>query len=421
MADGRVLVVGGSNEFSPLSSAELYDPSTASFTATASGLETARSSPAATLLNSGLVLVSGGSTCEAPTCPINTAELYDPTANAFRYTSGNMNASRVNHVAVLLTNGRVLLAGGTNRCYGPNACTSDATTELYDPTADTFSTSQALAAARSGHTGTLLSNGSVLLAGGIASGTTLSSVEFYQPASLIPTGLVSIIVTPANNSIFVAGIQQFVATGTFSDGSTSTLQSVAWSSSNPTAAVINNAASDSGFAFGVSLGSTTITATVGTLSGSATLTVQPPVQSSGFTTTTGQMGTSLYAQTATRLTTGQVLIAGGMSPSGVVNNAHLYTPASQTFAAANPMNVARWLHTATLLNDGTVLIAGGSDLANEETLDSAEIYNPTAGTFTLLSNTLNTARVGHTATLLNNGQVLIVGGYDPEIGPDRRR
>ena len=74
------------------------------------------------------------------------------------------------------------------------------------------------------------------------------------------------------------------------------------------------------------------------------------------------------------------------------------------------------MQTATLLNDGTVLVAGGSDLANQETLDSAEIYNPATGTFTLLSNTLNTARVGHTATLLNNGQVLIVGGYDPEFG-----
>jgi hypothetical protein len=128
------------------------------------------------------------------------------------------------------------------------------------------------------------------------------------------------------------------------------------------------------------------------------------------------MASALYGQTATRLTTGQVLITGGMSASGVVNSAELYSPAGQTFAPVNAMNVARWLHTATLLNDGTVLVAGGSDLANQETLDSAEIYNPAAGTFTLLSNTLNTARVGHTATLLNNGQVLIVGGYDPDTG-----
>ncbi len=140
------------------------------------------------------------------------------------------------------------------------------------------------------------------------------------------------------------------------------------------------------------------------------------VQLGGFVATTGQMAASRYGQTATQLITGQVLITGGMSTSSVVNTAELYTPSSQTFALASPMNVARWLHTATLLNDGTVLIAGGSDLANQETLDTAEIYNPVAGTFTLLSATLNTARVGHTATLLSNGQVLIVGGYDPETG-----
>ena len=140
------------------------------------------------------------------------------------------------------------------------------------------------------------------------------------------------------------------------------------------------------------------------------------VQSVAFVATGGQMAASRYGQTATQLTTGQILVTGGMSSSGVVSSADLYSLASQFFAPATPMNVARWLHTATLLNDGTVLVAGGSDLANKETLDSAEIYNPTAGTFTLLTNTLNTARVGHTATLLNNGQVLLVGGYDPDTG-----
>src|SRR5258708_39292094 len=80
------------------------------------------------------------------------------------------------------------------------------------------------------------------------------------------------------------------------------------------------------------------------------------------------------------------------------------------------MNAARWLHTATLLNDGTVLVVGGSSVSAETTLNSAEIYDPVAGSFALLANTLNTARVGHTATLLSNGQVLIVGGYDPTTG-----
>ena len=416
LADGRVLIVGGSDEYRPLWSAEIYNESANSFSEVPTGLGTARSSPVATLLNNGLVLITGGSTCEAPICPTNTAELFDPTANAFEYTSGAMNMPRVGHTANLLTNGQVVLAGGNSSCAWANSCTAELSTESYDPASSTFSGTQAMTTARSGQTGTLLSNGSVLLAGGIASRITLSSIELYQPSSFAPAELVSIAVTPANGSMGIEGLQQFVAIGTFSDGSTSTLQSVVWVSSNPTVASINNAAGSLGFAFGLSFGSTTITATAGTISGSATLTVQLPVQSGGFVTTRGQMQASLYGQTATQLTAGQVLIAGGMSTSGVVNSAELYTPAGQSFAAANAMNVARWLHTATLMNDGTVLVAGGSDLANEETLDSAEIYNPATGTFTLLSNTLNTARVGHTATLMGNGQVLIVGGYDPETG-----
>jgi hypothetical protein len=140
------------------------------------------------------------------------------------------------------------------------------------------------------------------------------------------------------------------------------------------------------------------------------------VQNGSFIATSGQMVSPEYGQTATQLANGQILLAGGVSNSGVLSGAQLYSLSAQTFTAASPMNVARWLHTATLLNDGTVLITGGSSLSNETTLNSAEIYNSTTGTFTLLPNTLNTARVGHTATLLSSGQVLIVGGYDPNTG-----
>jgi hypothetical protein len=416
MADGRILVVGGSSEYSPLYSAEVFDPTTGSFTPTSSGLGTARSSPAATLLGNGLVLISGGSTCEAPTCPTTAAELYDPAVDAFRYTSGNLNSSRVNHAAVLLTNGQVLLAGGTATCPQPDICTSDATTEIYDPAADTFNPSSTLATARSEHTGTLLSNGSVLIAGGIANGTTLSSIELYEPSNLVPAGIQSITVLPTNSSITVGGIQQFAAIGTFADGSTSALPSVAWTSSNTSVSEITNAAGESGFAIGIGLGSTTITAKVGTLSASSTLTVQQPGQSDGFTTVGQQMETTRYGHTATRLTNGQVLIAGGMSTAGVVNNSELYTPASRILVAANSMILARWLHTATLLNDGRVLVVGGSDSASREALDSAELYDPVTTVFTLLSARLHTARVGHVATLLNNGQVLITGGYNSGTG-----
>jgi len=132
-----------------------------------------------------------------------------------------------------------------------------------------------------------------------------------------------------------------------------------------------------------------------------------------FAATTGAMIAARYGQTATQLTTAQVLIVGGMSSSSVTNSTELYSPTSQTFTSASVLNDARWLHSATLLNDGTVLIVGGLS-TSQNALNSAEIYS--GGSFTLLPNGLNTARAGHTATLLNNGQVLIVGGYDPNSG-----
>jgi hypothetical protein len=83
---------------------------------------------------------------------------------------------------------------------------------------------------------------------------------------------------------------------------------------------------------------------------------------------------------------------------------------NQGFKITGSLNHARSMHTATLLKDGRVLITGGvgTDGSN---LDSAEIYDPVIGSFSVTSGKMRLARTGHTATLLNDGRVLIAGGF----------
>jgi hypothetical protein len=112
----------------------------------------------------------------------------------------------------------------------------------------------------------------------------------------------------------------------------------------------------------------------------------------GTWTLTSRMTTARVAHTATLLTTGQVLVAGG-STSPLTE---LYDPASGTWRPTGSLNAARRGHTATLLSNGQVLIAAGADRSGNR-LASAELYDPVTGAWSP-TGSLNQARHRHTAT-----------------------
>jgi hypothetical protein len=120
--------------------------------------------------------------------------------------------------------------------------------------------------------------------------------------------------------------------------------------------------------------------------------------------------------TATLLTDGKVLVVAGIVPNegGLPGDpsasAELYYPASGVWTAVGNLANARVGHTATLLPNGMVLVAGGRDGSYNAT-PVAELYDPTSGTWGV-TGSLHTARYSHTATLLPNGMVLVAGGYD---------
>ena len=305
LADGKVLITGGlntSNWWDRLASAEVYDPISGIFTPTGS-MTSPRQNHTATLLTNGKVLIAGG---YGPSSQLSSAELYDPVSGTFTPT-GSMTTPRSIHVATLLANGKALVVGG-QACSSPGCGLASA--ELYDPATGTFSATGSMSGVRQSPTATLLANGKVLIAGGDNEGPFLASAELFDPA-----------------------------TGTF--------------------------------------------------------------------TPTGSMSTPRGYLTATLLNNGKVLVAGGADSSIVLASAELYDPATGFFTPTGSMSTPRIQYTATLLNNGEVLVVGGYN--GSVTVASAELYDPLSGTFTSTVS-MSTPRLLQTATLLDNGKVLVAGG-----------
>ena len=126
----------------------------------------------------------------------------------------------------------------------------------------------------------------------------------------------------------------------------------------------------------------------------------------------GSVITPRAYHTATVLTNGKVLIAGGQDGSlQPFVTAQLYDPKNNTVSSAAPLKTARFGHTATVLADGKVLVAGGYGSGSQPHA-TAEVYDPGNNKWDFTTNTMQTARYGHTATLLPSGTVLVAGGYD---------
>ncbi len=314
----------------------------------AGALDTARSNHTATLLSNNKVLVAGG--YDANNGYLSSAELYDPGNGKWNLT-GSLPSARANHTATLLETGKVLVAGG----YGKNGYMSSAV--LYDPGMGSWKATGALKNARYGHSATLLSDGRALVVGGSGNGGRLASAELYNPAT-----------------------RAWTLTG-----------SLAAARANHTATLLSN-------------GKVLVAGGYNGTNYLATAEIYDPA--TGLWATTGSLKAGRSNHTATLLINGKVLIAGGDNGKGFLASAELYTPSKGTWAATGAMKASRAVHSATLLSSGKVLVAGGRGSSN---LSSAELFDPSTGVWAA-TESMNNARASFVATLLADGNVLVTGG-----------
>lgn len=331
LPDGKVLVVGGfrnGDGTGPLASAELYDPSTASWTATGKMLQ-ARAGHTATLLPDGSVLVAGGGT--SPSDTVRSAESYDPSTESWSAT-GSMTNARGSHTATLLPDGWVLVAGGG---VGISSSGIEASAELYDPKRRSWAATGRMRDARTLQTATLLADGKVLVAGGQSrSDTALASAELYNPMSGSWIVSSNMITGRAGHTVALLPDGKVLVAGGVSGGFTGDL--------NPSEILASAELFD---------------------------------PHSGSWKTTGSMVTPRFGFVAARLPDGRVLVAAGDTLGSPPLDAELYDPSNGSWTTTGNLTNGRAGHAAALLPDGKVLVVGGEGLGGIG-LTSAELYNP---------------------------------------------
>jgi hypothetical protein len=234
-----------------------------------------------------------------------------------------------------------------------------------------FSPTGSMHAPRSGHSATLLSDGKVLVVSGDD-----GSAELFDPTTGAFSLTGSMTTTRFGATFTLLANGKVLVTGGFGPGSTGPLPRLS------TAELFD--------------------------------------QQAGSFTVTGNMSEGRVSHTATLLKNGRVLIAGGTYESGgggaATGSTELYDPSTGTFTPTGSMHTDRAQHTATLVKNGQVLIVGGwnghaADSADDPPWDPlfAELFDPSSETFISVGS-MSTTRIGHTATLLADGRVVLLGG-----------
>ena len=401
-ADGSVLAIGGNPSYdSPndviLASAERFDPATSTWSP-AGSMSSGRVGHAAGVLRDGRIIVAGGELA-------GTADLFDPVAN--RWTpAGSLSMPRFGPVAATLPDGTVLLVGGKSGSTWPAA------SERFDPARGTWTTEGSVTNDRYVHTAHLLPDGKVLIAGGEGgggwSGGIRDSVEWFDPVASTWEGVGPMVsrreyhvgaVLPSGRP-FVAGgwggpdgLPQ--ASAERFDARTN-----AWSDLPPMASIRMGAS-----AIVLPSGLVLVTGGFDLVGAQASAEVFDEIAGTWRAVASMHSGHAMH--TTTLLRDGRVLVVGG--------GAEIYDPLVDVWTVAASPAEGRSSHTATLLADGRVLVTGGD--AWDGALSSAEIFDPATNVWTRIAS-MAAPRKHHTATLVGNGRVLVTGGLfdDPQRG-----
>jgi N-acetylneuraminic acid mutarotase len=289
-----------------------------------------------------------------------------------------MITGRAEHTATLLADGKVLVAGGVADNREEEALAS---AELYDPNTGTWSATGSMTRPRAQHTATLLADGRVLVAGGICDGRYTTGC----PPDEDPTGAI------AAAEIYDPGTGQWTATG---DMTTQRFYH--------TATLLDD---------GKVLVAGTEHAPDSILASSELF---DPAK--GKWTATGNLITARTQQMAALLRDGRVLIAGGFGPvsptaHGELTSAELYNPRSGKWTATGKMAGARGSDPLIVLADGRVLKTGADEAADPA---ACELYDPSTGTWSPTGSML-AARGQLTSTLLSDGKVLVAAGFSVPV------